>query len=159
HEEAGVQVLDRVHGAGVQLATAFSKQTAIGHLVGERMLERVLVIGEQPRLVEELSVLQVGELSAQLRFGLVGDGRQKRKGHVLADDSGGLEQPLVLGGESVDPSREDRLDRGRYLYVGRRSDQPVRAGPAQQYPRLDERSDALFQEERVALRPLDQYGL
>ena len=63
----------------------------------ERVLEGVLEIREEARLVEELGGLEVGEPATQLFLGQLGDGEQERERHVLADDRGRLEQPLVLG--------------------------------------------------------------
>jgi hypothetical protein len=45
-EPAGVELLHRLHDAGVKCATALVQHTAIRHLVGERVLEGVLEIRE-----------------------------------------------------------------------------------------------------------------
>ena len=44
-----VEPLDRVHDPGVQSASALLEQAAVRHLVGQRMLERVLQIREEAR--------------------------------------------------------------------------------------------------------------
>ena len=53
--------LDRLDDPRVKLAAALLQQAAVGHLVRERVLERVLEIREEPGLVEELGGLQVVE--------------------------------------------------------------------------------------------------
>jgi hypothetical protein len=128
-------------------------------LVRERVLEGVLEIREETRLVEELGGLEVSEPTTQVCFGPLGNGEQERERHILADDRGRLEQPLVLGCQAVDPGREDRLDRRRYLDrrgVGR---QPV--GPPFTDQRLGfrERPHALLEEQRVAFRPINEGAL
>ena len=50
----GVERLDGLDDPGVQRAPALLEQAAVGDLVGERVLEGVLEIREQARLVEEL---------------------------------------------------------------------------------------------------------
>jgi hypothetical protein len=45
------------------------KQTAVGHLVGQAVLEGVLEIGEEPRFVEELGGLKLGQAPAQRLLG------------------------------------------------------------------------------------------
>ena len=99
-----------VDDPGVQRAPAVLEQAPVRDLVGERVLERVLELGEEPGLVEELGGLEVRELGAALLLRSVGDGVKQRERHVLADDGGGLEQPLVLGRQPVDARGQDRLD-------------------------------------------------
>jgi len=40
-------------------------QALVGYLLGQRMLEGVLKVGEQPRLVHKLTLLEAGEPSKQ----------------------------------------------------------------------------------------------
>ncbi len=53
------------------------RETAVGHLLGEGMLEGVLDLGEEARLIEELGGLQVREAVADLLLRLLGDGLQE----------------------------------------------------------------------------------
>ena len=62
--------LDGLHDPRVERPPALVEQAAVGHLVGERVLERVLEVGEEARLVEELGGLEMGEPSAQLLLAL-----------------------------------------------------------------------------------------
>ena len=61
----GVERLDGVDDPGVERAPAILEQAPVGHLVGERMLEGVLEIREEARLVQELGRLEVGEPAAE----------------------------------------------------------------------------------------------
>jgi hypothetical protein len=47
----GIELLDRLHDPGVKAASSIRQHTAVGHLVGERMLERVLELREETRLI------------------------------------------------------------------------------------------------------------
>jgi hypothetical protein len=53
--------------------------------VGQRVLERVLEIGKEPRLVEELGGLEIGQGAAQIVLVVVCDRLQKRERHVPPD--------------------------------------------------------------------------
>ena len=63
---------------------------------------------------------------------------------------------LSSGEQAVDPGGQDGLDRGRHLDVGEDLRQPVRAALADERLGLDQRPNALLQEEGIALGPLDQ---
>ena len=56
------------------------QETSVGHLVGEGMLEGILPLGEQARLVEELGRLEVRETTMQRVLGQLGDGLEEGKG-------------------------------------------------------------------------------
>ena len=66
-QAVGVQRLDRLHDPRVQRAPPLLEQAAVGDLVGERVLERVLQVREQARLVQELRRLQPRQALAQRR--------------------------------------------------------------------------------------------
>ena len=72
----GKEAFEGLHNARVQGASALLQQAAIGHLMGEGVLEGILVLGEEVRFVEELGSLQVGETAMQRFFGHLGDGLQ-----------------------------------------------------------------------------------
>src|SRR4029450_1170931 len=46
-EPLGVASLDGLHRPGVQSTSAILQKASVGHLVGERVLERILDVGEQ----------------------------------------------------------------------------------------------------------------
>ena len=93
----GRQRLEGLHDAGVQDAPPLLQQAAVGHFVGEGVLESVFELGEETHLVEELGRLEVHETAMQHLLRHVGDGLQQEQGHLGADDRRGLEQALVLG--------------------------------------------------------------
>ena len=107
--------LEGLDDAGMERAPPLLQQAAVGHLVGEGVLEGVLELGEEARLVEELGRLEVREAAVQRRLGQLGNGLQQRQGHLRADDGGGLEQALLLRRQPVDARRQHRLHRGRHL--------------------------------------------
>src|SRR5262249_5547208 len=87
-----------LHDLAMESAPPILEQTAIGHLVGESMLEGVLEIWKEPSLVEELGSLKPGQAPAQRVLGELADRLQEPKGHVLADDRGGLQEPAYARG-------------------------------------------------------------
>ena len=68
-QAVGVSVSMALHDAGVQRPPPLLEQAAVGDLVGERVLERVLQVGEQARLVQELGRLQARQALAQRVLG------------------------------------------------------------------------------------------
>ena len=84
--------------------------------------------------------------------------QQDRERHILTDDRGRLEQPLVLWREPVDPDGQDSLDCGRNLDVGKDLRQPVRAALAHERLGFNQRPNSLLQEEGIALGPFNQDG-
>ena len=131
-----VEPLHRRHDLGVKLATAVLEQAPVGDLVRERVLEGVLQVREELRLV-------------------VRDRRQERVGHVLADHRGRLQELLLLVRQPVDPRCQDRLHRRRDLQRLHRPCQMVCSPLSYQRSRLHQRPHRLLQEERVA--PLHQH--
>ena len=69
----GVEPLDGLDDPGVERAPPVLEQAVVGHLVREGVLEGVLEVGHEPRLVEELGGLQVRETAPQ---GLLGQRRR-----------------------------------------------------------------------------------
>src|SRR5262245_56112209 len=55
------QLLQHLHNLGMQGPSPLLEQTAVGHLLGEGVLEGVLDVGQEACLIEELSGLQVSE--------------------------------------------------------------------------------------------------
>jgi hypothetical protein len=91
------------------------EQRLVGHLLGKGVLEGVLVLGEEARLVQELGSLQMGEAQAEQLLRPLGNSLQERQGHLVADDSGGLEERFLLRRQPVDTCRQHRLHRSRHL--------------------------------------------
>jgi hypothetical protein len=70
----GVACLEGVNDARMEGALPLGRQAAVGNLVGERVLERVLGLGRSALLVEELGRLEPGDALAQGVIGAVLDG-------------------------------------------------------------------------------------
>jgi hypothetical protein len=152
----GMHVLDGRHDPGMQRPTSLLQQRAVRHVLRERVLERVLHGREQAHLVEELRRLQLGQALSEQVLRHVYDLLQQVERHIHADDGGGLEQPPCLDGQPVDARREHRLDGRRYLDALHLPAGAIRAALASERPRLLERTDALFEKERVAFGAIDQ---
>jgi hypothetical protein len=83
-------------------APALGKQAAVGHFMRQRVLERVFDLRKQLGFIDELGGLELRQPFAEGVARHIGDGFEQRQGQVLADYGGGLQQPLVLGGEAID---------------------------------------------------------
>ena len=112
-------------------------------------------VRNEPGLVEELSGLELDDLGAHLMLRGVDDGQEHRHGHVLADDGGGLEQPLGLGPHAIDAGGQDGLNGAGNLQLFDGPGEPVGAALAGQGRRLDQGPHTLLEEEGVGFRPLD----
>ena len=67
-------------------AAALLQQRAVRHVLRERVLERVLDLGIEARLVEVLGGLEVREPLAEILLRRLGDGPEQRQRHLRADD-------------------------------------------------------------------------
>ena len=67
-QAVGMESLDRIDDLGVQRPTPIVEQTPISDVVDQRVLEGVLEIREQARLVEELTGHEMGEPRAERFF-------------------------------------------------------------------------------------------
>src|SRR5258705_5546864 len=91
---------------------------------------------------------------------LAGDDRlEQSERHVLANHGGSLEEALLLRWEPVDPAGQQRLhgrrDLDRLCFVNQTIG-PTLAGKG---PDLYQGADALLEEKRIALGPLDEEAL
>jgi hypothetical protein len=93
-----VKALDAQDDGAMQSAAPILHEAAVGHVVRQRVLERVLLVREQRRLVDQLRGLEVRQAEPERCLGRVGDGLQEGPGEVLADDGGGLQRPVVRAG-------------------------------------------------------------
>ena len=128
--------LQGLDDAGVQHPPPLLQETAVGHLVRQGVLEGVLTLGEEPRFVEELGRLEMREATMQRRLGPLGDGLQQGQRHVGADDGGGLEQALLLGGQAIDARGQHRLYRGGHLQAVEGCAEAIGAWFPNQHPGL-----------------------
>src|SRR5215510_1327446 len=98
-QAAGVEPFDGIDDAGVESATLILEKARVGDLVCERVLEAVLEVEEERRFVEELAALEPTEATAQVGVRCLTDGLEQGERDILANDRGGLEEPLVVGWE------------------------------------------------------------
>jgi len=119
--------------------------------VGEGVLEGVLPLGEQARLVEELCPLELRQAAVQRFLREVGNGLQQDQGHLMADDCRSLQQVFGISGQAVNTCRQDGLHRGWHLNRWERLSQMVGPRGAHQHLSLHQGAHALLQKERVAL--------
>src|SRR3990172_666671 len=158
-QAVGKESLNRLDDPRVEGPAPLLEQAPVGHLVGEGVLEGVLEVGKEARLVEELARLEMAETPAKLLLRKLGDHLEEGKRYILAHDRGSLEQPLVLGRQAIDPGRKDRLDRGRHLDRGKRGSQREGASLPAEDSRLRQGPNALLQEEGIPPGAIDQKPL
>ena len=79
----------------MQPAAPFLRHAFVGSLVRQRMLEGVDEIRILAGLMDEFPALQFSQAAAKFMFRKPCRGLQQRMGHVLADDSGRLQQSFV----------------------------------------------------------------
>ena len=140
----------------VKGALLIPPEAAVGHLMGQGVLERVREVRDEASLVDELRRLEPLDGPRKVGLGQIGDRLEQRIRYVLADDGGRLKHLLVFRRKLVDAGRQHRAHsrwNRRALKVVRRS---VRATYAHQGAHVDEAADALLEEERIAPRPFDQ---
>ena len=131
--------LERVDDPGVERPPLRRQEARVRHLVGQRVLERVLELRGRARLVEELRALEAGEPLAQELVGRIQDRLEQEEGEAPPDDRRRLKDALVLGRQPVDAGHEHALDGVR--------DRRPRCGPSA----LGHRPGQLLGEEGVAL--------
>ena len=85
-EAVTVKRLDRVDDPGVKIAPTVLQEAAVGDIVREGMLEGVLEVGKEARLVQELGGLEVREPLTNGILGHVRDGLQECQGYVFSDN-------------------------------------------------------------------------
>src|SRR4051794_14051559 len=91
----GVEAFHGAQDRRVERPPPDLQQAAVGDLVGERVLEGVLLLGKETHLVQELRGLQARQALPRRVFVLLCDRAEKRVGYILADYRSGLEQPLI----------------------------------------------------------------
>jgi hypothetical protein len=143
-QAVGSEVFESLQDARMQPPSPLLEEAAIRHLMGQGVLEGILALWVEARLVQELRRLQLRQAVIQGFFGRVGDGLQQGPGHPGADDRRRLQHALLLGGQAVDAGRQHRLHRGGHLQAVERLGQARGAALARQNRGLYEGADALF---------------
>ncbi|HSE94534.1 MAG TPA: hypothetical protein VLD61_01500, partial [Methylomirabilota bacterium] len=82
----GMEPLDGFYDLAIESAPPVVEEAPVGHVMGQGVLEGVLEVREEPRLVEELGGLEGGEAAAERFLRFLDDGLEEGEGHVLADD-------------------------------------------------------------------------
>ena len=118
------------------------------------MLERVFGLWVQRLLIDEFPRKQTLKEDRELQAGQLDDGLEQGLAELLADDGGRLQQALLGLREPVDPRGEQSLDAVRDAKLLHRLCQTVCSSCPDEGPRVDERLDDLFDEERVPLGSL-----
>ena len=155
-EPLGIEALDGRDGPSVEGTPPILKEAPVGHLVGQRVLESVLGVGKETRLVEKLGRLEPGEAIGQRVCGYARNTREHGYRDVGADHRGRLEEVLVLRRQPVDPRRQDRLHRRGHVDGFRGLHEPIRAPLAHEPPVVREVPHTLLEEERIALGPREE---
>ena len=148
--------LEGLDNPGMECPSLFLEEAAVGHLLGEGMLEGVDQLGEQARLVQELGVLEMGETQAERLFRQLHHGLEEGQGDLCTHNRCGLEQALLLWGQAVDTRCQDGLHGGWHLQGWEGLCHAIGPGLAHQGSGLHQRPHALLQEEGIALGALDQ---
>ena len=113
------------------------------------MLEGVLVLGEEARLIEKLGRLEVRKIALQLRLGPPGHGLQQRQGTSVPMTAAVCRSCFSSGG-----SRSMRAASTACTVAGIcrlvRLRQPIGTRRADEHPRLYQGAHAFLQKERIA---------
>ena len=111
----------------------------------QRMLECVLRLGNQARLVQELGRLKAREaLEQQISIDSCYS-QQPFQRDVSANNRSGLQQTLLCRGKAIDPGSQNRLHRRRDLERLDRSVRSVGAQVADERTGVHERTNRLFE--------------
>ena len=144
-EAIGVEALERLARATVELAAPRREEGRLGDVLRQRVLERVRDLLAGRALGEELEPGELAEARID-RALAVPDRGQERRGELAPEDRGGLEHALVVLVEAIDARGQDAVHR-----VGHRE-----RGPASL---VADRPRQLLEEEGIALALVeDQLG-
>src|SRR5262245_51149351 len=145
-----IGTLNGIEDPGVQGFSPFLGQPPVGHFVGECMLEGVLGIGKELRLVEKLARLKIGEPPPYGILAQVRHSAKQHKRYIFADHRSRLEQLLVVRREPVNPRGQDHLYSRWDFDCLDGSAQTIGASLPGKRTGFDERPDALLDKERIA---------
>ena len=93
-----VEAFEKLDNAPMQHTPSLQKQTFVGHLLGEGVLEGVCGGWERPRLIEELGGLEVAEVRVEFCRSEVCHGLEERHSDIHPDDGSGLVAGASSGG-------------------------------------------------------------
>ena len=158
-EATSIERLNRIDDSRVKFTPMLLQQATVGDLVRERVLERVLDVRDEPRLVQKLAFPKPVEARTEHFLRQIRHCPQQHEGHFLADHGCRLQERLVFRRKAIDARREHRLDGGGHAELAGGLHEPIVTTFADEHARLDQRPHALFQEERVAASAIDQNRL
>src|SRR4029453_16546132 len=95
-EAITIEALHGLHDPDMEVTASAAEDAPVGHLMGERVLEGVLEIGEEARLVEKLGRLKMAQPPTDRPFLFVRHRHEEGQREVLPDDRGNLEEPLLF---------------------------------------------------------------
>src|SRR5215467_1588333 len=137
-EPVSTESLQRFENLCMERASPSLEEATVGHLVSQRVLERVLELREQTSLIEKLRCLQPSKRLSNRFLRLLDNRFEQRERHIFADDGGRLKQSLVSRREVVDASGQDRLCRGGKVKALDRPRQAIGTAFTREGPRLDQ---------------------
>ena len=148
----GGERLDGLDQARVQPPPPLQQQAAVGHLVGQGMLEGVFRLREQARLIQKLRRLQVRQAAVQRPSGTSAMARSSAKGTSVPSTAAVCNSPFSSGAKrSMRAASTAWTVAGTWDVLERRG-QPIGPWGAHQDRGLDQRAYTLFQKERIAGR-------
>ena len=158
-QAVAVQVLDRTHDACMDFTAPAFQQFRVRDFVREGVAERVFRIREKSRLDQHFGRHQMFHHAAQVRHRQTGDGTQQFERQLVADHGRVLQYPLLVGGQTVDPRRENGLDGRGHPETEEGLLEPVGAARTRQHTGLKQGANDLFDKKRVSAGVFPHKGL
>ena len=152
------EALEEARGGEVAALAVGLGQGVVGDLADQGLDEGVLAVLRAARVGLEGEQLAANEpAQSRLELGLVdpGHGGEARRGEALADDRGIRHERPVVGGEAVEPARDERRQRFGDRQAGQVADRSVGAVDDGKAPLGDEHPDRLDGIQRDAVRAGD----
>src|SRR5437867_3572850 len=156
-EAVRIESFDHIDDPSMKRTAPLVEETAVRDLVRERMLEGVLEVREQTRLIEELGGLEVSKTPAELRLGKVGNPFEQCHRDVFADSGGRLQEDLLVRRKAIDASSQDAGHSRGDVDVVNGAGEAIGAWRANKRASLDEASHAFFEKEGVPFRSRDEH--
>src|SRR5262245_9331035 len=106
---AGRTGLDQLADAAVQRTATLVEQALVGDVLHQRVLERILRIREQTRLVEQLARSETPEGLRKALLVEIGDALEQRQRDLVANHRGALQEVLLVRSQPIDARGQERL--------------------------------------------------
>src|SRR5262249_18324815 len=154
-ERCRIEKLDRLTDLLVTLLATLAKDRGIGTLLGRRLLEDVLDVGDSRLLVDELAELQIADQPLKHFLRAPGDSPCQAQDELAAEHGKRLQQVLLIVAQPVDARGEDGLHRRRYAQRGEGSYELHRSVGPLESTLVEQRLHSFFHEERRSTGGLD----